>query len=167
MRRTSRRKSSTPKPLCVLSARSCSPPYPPFWGGAASPPPLVGEGAAKQRRGGAPAYEHNSDSEILAHQRQLTDTMTGRGEDRIAYRRRERRQRRFAQSGRRVIRLDEVRFDFGRMRHAQDRIIVEICLLHAAIFHRDLEAEHSGEPVDHRALNLSLRAAHIDHRPDI
>ena len=56
---------------------------------------------------------------------------------------------------------------FGWFAHAQDRVLVEVRLLDAAVLHGDLEAQHGAEAVDHAAFALVVGAAHVDDGPDV
>lgn len=51
--------------------------------------------------------------------------------------------------------------------NTQQRIFVEVALLHQAIFHCDLESEHRAQPIDDCALDLCGCTAEIDHRVPI
>ena len=91
-------------------------------------------------------------------QRQRAHAMAGRGEDRVADRRRDRRQRRLADAGRRVVALDEVHVDLRRVRDAQQRIAVEVRLLDAAVLDRDLQSQRRAEAVDRPSLRTWFSA---------
>ena len=56
---------------------------------------------------------------------------------------------------------------FGLVGHAQDRVLVEVRLLDAAVLHGDLQAQHGAEAVDDAAFALVVGAAHVDDGTDV
>ena len=54
--------------------------------------------------------------------------------------------------------------DRGLLVHAQQRVLVEVGLFHAAILDGDALARHGADPVDHRALALALGTTEVDDR---
>ena len=50
---------------------------------------------------------------------------------------------------------------------AQDRVLVEVRLLDAAVLHRDLQSQHRAVAVDDAAFALIVRAAHVDDGSDV
>ena len=106
-------------------------------------------------------------------ERHLTDPHARGGEDGVGDGRYRRRQRRFAQARRIVVRLQEFHFDRRRnLRHARRLVVVEVALDDAALVDRDLPRHHVAHRLDERALNQVGRlqrvddlAADIDGRP--
>ena len=66
-------------------------------------------------------------------ERQLPDSGTGRGKYGVCYRRRRGCDRWFAKTGRRIVTLNEVRFDFRRLIDAQQPIVAEVTLPRRAV----------------------------------
>src|SRR5260370_25342996 len=56
-----------------------------------------------------------------------------------------------------------MRFDLGRLVHADGLIVVEIPLHHAALVDRDLCPQRIGQSKDDSALNLLFEHVRIDH----
>src|SRR5690606_2900361 len=106
--------------------------------------------------------------------RQLADTLAGQLEQCVGERRDDRRQRRFAHSGRRIVRLDEFDVNPRRRGHPRDLILVEVRRLGPPVLDLDGEADRLAETVDDRTFHLVQRtervddvAAYITCRPDI
>src|SRR4051794_29366163 len=107
------------------------------------------------------------DRVALRAERQRANALAARRENRVRDRGRGRRERGLAATGGRIVRLEEVHLDLGRLVDADERILVEVALLRAALLERDPEAHRRAQAVDHRALALVLGAAHVDHGADV
>src|SRR5881394_2765192 len=77
-------------------------------------------------------------AEPLLHQRQRTDSLARGRKDCIADRRRNRRQRRFAETCGRIVGLQEMHFDIcWSIRHASERVLIEVALHSSSFIERD------------------------------
>jgi hypothetical protein len=56
-----------------------------------------------------------------------------------------------------------VDLDRRRLAQAQQRVAIEVLLLHAAPLDGDLAVQGGAEPVEHPALHLGVRAAQVHH----
>src|SRR5688500_5568149 len=101
--------------------------------------------------------------ELPGVDRQLAHALPGQLEQLVGQRRYHRRQRRFADAGRRVVRGDELNLDPRRRRHARQLVLVEVARLGAAVLDLDRQRERLAETVDHRTLDLVERAERVDH----
>src|SRR3984893_9084403 len=88
--------------------------------------------------------------------------MPSDGEDRVANRRRKGRQRRLAQSRRRIIRFDEMYVDLGRIRIPQQRVRIEVGLGDFPLLHGHFERHHRAETVCHGTDALMLGIAWVE-----
>ena len=101
-------------------------------------------------------------TKALLRHRQRTNAFACRRENRIAHRRQNRRQRGFAQSGRRVIGFQEMDFDAGRrLRHSQHWMLMIVRLPDRAVFQGNL-LQHFAQAIYHCALYLRLGRTGID-----
>src|SRR5712672_3968474 len=99
----------------------------------------------------------------LLGQGKRANAFAGQREESIANGGQHGRQSRFAQSGRRIVGLQEMNFDFRRsLRQAHWRILMEIALYRAAALDGDFIAHQVTEPFDHAALDFIEGAAGID-----
>ena len=80
---------------------------------------------------------------------------------------RHRRNRGFSQSRGRVGTRNEVNFESGNLRHAEQTILAKISLGHSSPLHRDLAVQRGLQRIEHRALNLSGCPARIHHQAAI
>src|SRR5262249_50836395 len=71
----------------------------------------------------------------------LADALAGRGKDGVRDCRRDADRARFADTARRFAVLHKVHLDLRSFIHAQDAIVIEVMLFHAAILERDLAPE--------------------------
>ena len=77
--------------------------------------------------------------QIVIRKRQVADSFSGRGEDRIAERRCKGRDGGFAYASRRRFTLNDIRHDLARLiSHLRHRVIVVVGMLDASLLERDL-----------------------------
>ena len=62
---------------------------------------------------------------------------------------------------------NEVNFESGNLRHAEQTILAQISLRHPSPRHRDLTVQRGLERIQHRALDLSGCTARIHHQAAI
>src|ERR1017187_1332548 len=106
---------------------------------------------------GQPTWPNNScqpaNNQSLGNlDRQFPDTFARQREDRVADRRSNRRRARLANPAARFLTRDDVHFDCGRLGHGQQCVVVEVALLDAPIFNRDLVLERRRQPEHDAAL---------------
>src|SRR6266568_4079296 len=118
----------------------------------------------KSRFSWSEQFTSSNEAQTLVRERQRADALAGRGEDRVAQRRGERRERRLAHPAPEPAARDEHRLDTLRhLGHSHDAVVVEVGLLDAALAQGDLAPERRGEPVGDTALHLRLRRIRIHH----
>src|SRR3989442_1646419 len=81
-------------------------------------------------------------------QRQLPQAFAGRREHGVGDGRADERGPRLADPGRLLVAVHDVHLDLRRLRHAHDRVIVEVALLDTAVLQRDLAVEHGPQAED-------------------
>src|SRR5262249_15963801 len=101
--------------------------------------------------------------QVVVPQRQRADTLARRGENRIAECGCDHGDRRLAAAAKGAATRYQHRLNLRHLSHAEHLIVVEIRLLDAAFFDRDLTIERSAESIDHRALDLHLDAHRVDN----
>src|ERR1700730_4405896 len=94
--------------------------------------------------------------ELGAVDRQLSDPLARRREDRVGDRRHDRRRTRLPTTPRSLRALDQMDVDQRRLVDAQYPIVVEISLLDAAVLNRDLAEQGGRDPENYPALHLRL-----------
>src|SRR5579862_1926993 len=99
-----------------------------------------------------------SPAELLRIDRQLANARARRREKGVAEGRQDRRQRRLAQAGGRVVAEAEVHLHGGRFAHSKQPESVEILLHHPAGLDGDRLVERRAQPVEYRALRLVVGA---------
>src|SRR5262245_17714230 len=95
--------------------------------------------------------------------RHRADALPRQREDRVGDGRDDRRVRRLTSAARSLFALDDVDFDFGRLVHPDHVERVEVSLLDAPTFDRDLMFQRRRETVDDAALDLLLEPVWIEH----
>src|SRR5258708_7864978 len=103
--------------------------------------------------------------QIMVLQRQRTDALAGRGEDRVAERRRHDRHRWLAAAAPEAAALDDDRIHLRHLGETDDLVVVEVRLLDAAAPDGDLAIKRGTESIRHRAVDLHVRRHRIDHMP--
>src|SRR5258708_7176148 len=103
--------------------------------------------------------------------RQLAQSRSGRGKDRVGYCRSDRRGSSLAHPPRWLGAVHDVNLDRWRLVHPQHPVIVEIALLDTTGLEGDLSIQRRRDPEDARALDLRLDRIRIDdsaaiHRAD-
>src|SRR5215469_11588530 len=126
----------------------------------AAAPPLP---PPRQRAPAQPPEAPSRPLQVLTPQRQRTDALPGRREDRIAQRRRQGRHRGLAAAAPEPATRHHRGFDDRHAGEAQHLVIVEIALLYSAVLDRDRAVERRREPVDDAALGLRPQDLGIDH----
>ena len=95
--------------------------------------------------------------------RQRPDSFAGYRKDRVANRGRNWRQCRFAETGRRIVGLQEMNFDFRRgLRDTNGLILMEVALDGPSLIERDFPIHHVAQALNNRALDLVQRIARVD-----
>src|SRR6266446_4012795 len=94
--------------------------------------------------------------------RQLAQSRSGRGKDRVGYCRSDRRGSSLAHPPRWLGAVHDVNLDRWRLVHPQHPVIVEIALLDAAALQRDLSMERRCDAKDDPALDLRSDGIGID-----
>src|SRR5690606_29199523 len=77
------------------------------------------------------------------------------------------RQRGLAEAGGRIVGLMKMHFHGGRLRDAEQRILVEVALSDSPVFDRDFLIPCGAEAIEHRSLNLVFRSGKIEDRTDV
>src|SRR6516164_9068127 len=96
-------------------------------------------------------------------ERQRADALSANRKNGNAHGGQQWRKRGLAKAGRRIVRLQEMHFDFGRnLVHAHGRIFVEVALQRAAAIYSDFVGHDLAEAINHRAATFVVRAARID-----
>src|SRR2546430_1660794 len=101
--------------------------------------------------------------EAVSRERQRADALARHGKDRVAHRRKNRRESGFAEAGGGVVCFEEMNFDFGRhLVHADRGILVEIALDGAASVNGDFVGHDGAQPFDDSAADLIFSVGGID-----
>jgi hypothetical protein len=99
--------------------------------------------------------------------RQTSDTLAGRGEDRISDCWRNNCASGFAEAAGRFNAFHDVRLDHRRFIDAQRSVVMEIALLDASGFQRDRAVKSRGQPEEGAAIHLGCDHVGIDDETTI
>src|SRR5262245_33117477 len=102
-------------------------------------------------------------SEQLGIDRKPAQALAGRGKDRVRNGRHHGAGAGLAHSARIFETVDDVGFNGWRLVNAQNAVVVEVTLLDASAFDRDLTEERRGDSEDHGAFNLRLDSVGVDN----
>src|SRR5215469_4234473 len=101
--------------------------------------------------------------EIVRAHRHSPETLSRGGKDRVADGRRNRGHAGFTDPSRRGMARYEMDFDHRHFVDAQDIVLVEVGLLHAAAVDRDLAFQRRAQSIYDPALNLLLHSSRVHY----
>ena len=94
---------------------------------------------------------------------QFVQPLPGRSEDGVAYAGRNQRKWRLADTARRATAFYEMGFEFWRIWHPQQVIVIEVLLLDHAVLYRDALFQRRAEAHENSALDLRANTVHVDN----